>query len=148
MLDYHDLVGGPTVRETAGPLPETPNAADGPVDVAVRVLRGSRMTTRDALFDEFAAALQFPSYFGGNLDALDECLRDLECPEGPTAPVVLAVTEPEALLSEAADDRVRLLRVLESANAVRERRGSGRIALLMVAGSADDAWWRERDGRG
>jgi RNAse (barnase) inhibitor barstar len=46
--------------------------------VAVRVLRGRKMRTATALFDEVGAALQFPPYFGENLNALDECLADLE----------------------------------------------------------------------
>ena len=30
------------------------------------------------LFDEIAASMNFPEYFGRNWDALDECLRDME----------------------------------------------------------------------
>lgn len=43
----------------------------------VRFLRGKKMTTVQGLYDEFAAALQFPNYFGYNAGALDECLADL-----------------------------------------------------------------------
>ena len=46
--------------------------------LAARVLRGAKMRTTAALFDEVAAVLQFPPYFGENWDALDECLADLE----------------------------------------------------------------------
>jgi Barstar (barnase inhibitor) len=35
------------------------------------------MPTTEAMFNEFAAALQFPYYFGGNWAAFDECLADL-----------------------------------------------------------------------
>ena len=49
-----------------------------PSRVAVRFLRGHRCTTRDALFQEWAAALQFLWYFGWNWDAFDECIADLE----------------------------------------------------------------------
>lgn len=43
----------------------------------LRFLRASKMTSSKSLFDEVAAALQFPYYFGENWDALDECLNDL-----------------------------------------------------------------------
>jgi len=149
MLDYTDLLDGPAVRETVAPLPEPPTAVDGPVAVAVRTLRGQHMTTRAELFDEFAAALQFPPHFGHNLDAFDECLRDLSCPEGPDAPVVLALTEPEAVLAEATAERPWLLEAVADANAVRSGRDAGRIVLLAVEDDAEHAgprWWRQGTG--
>lgn len=43
----------------------------------MRILRGKRCKTKEAVFQEFAAALQFPYYFGHNWDAFDECIKDL-----------------------------------------------------------------------
>jgi hypothetical protein len=43
----------------------------------IRLIRGHKARTTAALFDEFAAALQFPCYFGENWDAFDECITDL-----------------------------------------------------------------------
>lgn len=48
-----------------------------PSGVVVQV-RGAKMKTTMSLFDEMAAAFQFPYYFGENWNALDECLADLE----------------------------------------------------------------------
>jgi RNAse (barnase) inhibitor barstar len=53
-------------------------AAREDVGAAVRVLRGRKMTESASFYNEIAAALQFPYYFGENLNALDECLRDLD----------------------------------------------------------------------
>jgi RNAse (barnase) inhibitor barstar len=47
-------------------------------EIAVRVVRGKKMRRLDDLYDEFAAAFQFPDYFGENWAAFDECLADLE----------------------------------------------------------------------
>lgn len=52
-------------------------AQDDQADVVVRIVRGLKMQTQQALFDEVAAAFQFPDYFGENWNALDECLSDL-----------------------------------------------------------------------
>ena len=39
---------------------------------------GEKAPDKAALLAQLAAALRFPAYFGGNLDALEECLRDLD----------------------------------------------------------------------
>ena len=67
--------------------------------LTVRVLRGHRMRTVDALFDEVSAALQFPAYFGCNWSAFDECLGDMEW-FAPTAGLVVVVSEAEKVLAE------------------------------------------------
>lgn len=64
----------------------------------VRHVRGRSMPTTAALFDEFAAALQFPYYFGRNKDAFDECFGEIGDSVGPGA--VVLVLDADALLTE------------------------------------------------
>lgn len=94
-------------------------AASGWVEsgLAARLVRGRKMRTLDGLFDEFAAAHQFPLYFGENWAAFDECLADLETlPAGKG--YVVTITEPEQVLADAGDAALRLLAdSLESAAA-------------------------------
>jgi hypothetical protein len=72
-----------------------------------RWLRASKMRTANALFDEFAAALQFPPYFGENWDALDECLNDLDWLEGDSA--ALFILNADLLLTDAPPEDGRIL---------------------------------------
>lgn len=67
-------------------------------ETVLRFLRGERMRTAEALFDEFAAALQFPYYFGRNWAALDECLADLEWVPGQR--YILMFTQAEAICKD------------------------------------------------
>jgi len=85
--------------------------------LTARVVRGCKMRTLGGLFDEFAAALQFPLYFGENWAAFDECIADLETlPAGEG--YVVTITEPEQVLADAGDAELRLLAdSLESAAA-------------------------------
>lgn len=55
-------------------LVDEPPPEPGPM---LRWLRGSRMRTREGLMDEWAAAAQFPPYFGGTWDSLRDALADL-----------------------------------------------------------------------
>lgn len=66
-------------------------------DCVIRIIRGQHCHTTPALFQEFAAALQFPDYFGHNWDALDECLSDLEWL--PARGYILVITNAERVLS-------------------------------------------------
>ncbi len=62
----------------------------------IRVVRGRRMQSKELLLDEFAAALQFPLYFGGNWDAFEECMSDLQWL--PAKEYVLIIADAGSLL--------------------------------------------------
>ena len=47
------------------------------VTAAVRTIRGTKSRTLEAFFDEVAAALQFPYYFGENWDAFTEVIGEM-----------------------------------------------------------------------
>ncbi|MFD4462370.1 barstar family protein [Nocardia sp. NPDC058480] len=78
---------------------------DAPADYRVRELRGTKMRTMAELFDEFAAAFQFPYYFGANKDAFDECLRDLDDFVGDAPGFVAVVRTADDLLAEQPTER-------------------------------------------
>lgn len=40
----------------------------------------STVTTKEALHETLKTALLFPDYYGGNLDALHDCLTDIRTP--------------------------------------------------------------------
>ena len=67
-------------------------------ELAVRVVRGHKMQRLSDLYDEIAAALQFPDYFGENWDAFEDCLTDLDWL--PAAGYVLLVSRANEVLSE------------------------------------------------
>jgi len=85
--------------------------------LAARVVRGRKSRTLGGLFDEFAAALQFPLYFGENKDAFNECIAELDStPAGEG--YVVAITEPDQVLADAGADELRwLLDALQSVGA-------------------------------
>ncbi len=83
-------------------------------DLAWRVIRGGKARTVSRFFDECAAALQFPLYFGENWDALLDCLTDLSWLD--SSALVLLLAEAHLLLETAtAEDVHRCLQVLEHA---------------------------------
>jgi len=75
----------------------------------IPVLDARKLRDKDALLTAIGVALGFPDYFGGNWDALEECLTDLSWHEGPLR---LALRHPEAL---EADTRETLLDIFQEA---------------------------------
>lgn len=98
--------------------------------LSVRHVRGKKMRSLRALFDEFAAALQFPYYFGENPNAFNECVRDLSWLR-PRSGYVLVITDPEEVLvdSDRKDDLDWLVRTLV--------RAQGEWAAAVEKGE----WW-------
>lgn len=66
----------------------------------LKVIEGASCKTLNEFFVEFSRVLEFPSYFGRNWDALDECITDLEWMPG--CGYILLVQNADQLLSEEA----------------------------------------------
>lgn len=126
-MNLHDLTrsAGPGWHGLVCPADDLSNAVrqlDAAPHVAARLVRGPKARTVAALYDEMAAALQFPLYFGENWDALHDCLGDLAWLG--TGPVVVVVAEAEHLLEGAAPaEQKRLGAVFDSA--IQNRRAAG-----------------------
>ncbi len=103
----------------------------------IRVVRGAKAETTAALFDEFAAALQFPPYFGENWPAFDECLADLEWL--PAAEHVVVVADAARVLArEPGDSFARWLGRLGRIAAERADQGGPALRIVLHA-RPDDA---------
>jgi Barstar (barnase inhibitor) len=86
--------------------------------LTARVVRGRKMRTLSGFFDECAAALQFPLYFGENTDAFNECIAELEGLPAEKG-FVIAITEPDEVLVDAGQEALSwLLGSLESGTTV------------------------------
>ncbi|WP_067674031.1 barstar family protein [Nocardia miyunensis] len=101
-----------------------------PEGYVVRELRGSKMRTLAGVFDEFAAAFQFPYYFGENKDAFDECLRDLDEFVGQAPGYVAVVRDSAQLLAERSAERDWFVSAMtDCARYWSEHEGSFRVVL-------------------
>ena len=81
---FHLVVG------SAEDLSNAVRAVERTGKTAVRVVRGKHATTEVAFFNECAAALQFPLYFGENWDAFRDCVLDLAWLEAPGCALIIA----------------------------------------------------------
>jgi hypothetical protein len=84
-----------------------------PRGTAVRTVRGHRCSSKQRTLQEWAAALQFPSWFGENWDAFDDCVRDLDWMNSRR--VVVIVTRADAMLPKSTRDFATLIDILLAA---------------------------------
>ena len=61
-----------------GIRPEAPIASTLPVGYELRTIHGLCTKTLGALYDSFAEVWHFPPWFGRNMDAFDDFMRDLD----------------------------------------------------------------------
>lgn len=75
---------------------------------------GRAVPDRAALLSRLAAELKFPDYFGGNLDALHDCLDDLE-QYAPAPGYLVLVEHADAACPARPEDFAAVIEVLEEA---------------------------------
>jgi Barstar (barnase inhibitor) len=110
----------PPILYLAADMKTVAELALGWADAAltVRAVRGSKTRTRQALLDEFSAALQFPYYFGENWPAFNECLADLDWLSISTGVVVLVYEAVQVLADEHPGDMAAFVRAVQNAGSV------------------------------
>ncbi|MGI5221288.1 barstar family protein [Nocardia sp. CA-290969] len=85
-------------------------------------LRGTRMRTLGALYDEFAAALQFPYFFRPNKDSFDECMWDLfDTADHPGSGYLLAIRDAGELLAAEPHEREWFAEAIDDYSTVWQR---------------------------
>lgn len=84
---------------------------EGPPNVK-RIIRGRKSKNSATFFDEAAAALQFPEYFGENWSAFEDCFRDL-CSLYPL-PHLIFINQASLLLAEEKDMLREFLNIVAS----------------------------------
>jgi hypothetical protein len=99
-------------------------------DTRLLALDGALLPDAPALFRVLASGLRFPAYFGGNWDALDECLHDLEwLTDGA---ILLAVRNAQRLLEAEPQGLESFLSILVSATKELEEPQMGEVCLRRI----------------
>jgi len=88
-------------------------ARTAPKGTVARVVRGQRCVSKERTLQEWAAAFQFPSYFGNNWDAFEDCVNDLEWLRAPR--IVAIVTRADEMLPRSPKDFATMLGILITA---------------------------------
>ena len=73
------------------------------------IIDGNSVTSMEDIHASLARQLEFPEWYGGNLDALHDCLTDFH------EDVDVSIVHPEALFETLGSAYVRLTRVLSDA---------------------------------
>ena len=123
-------VSDPFLALVAAPK-DTAAEARGWQDAAlvVRAIRGRKARTLEGLFDEFAAAFQFPYYFGENWAAFRDCITDMDWLPFKPGIVVLVYGADQVLRDAHSAELGTLVQALSSA------------AEEFGEAVADGEWW-------
>lgn len=104
-------------------------------DFATFRISAHHAKTKEELLDRFARALKFPRYFGGNWDALADCLADMGW--APAEGYVIVIDEAQDLWNQI-PDAGRLVAIVQ--RVADEWRARGKpFHLVFVEGASDAA---------
>src|ERR1700730_6975517 len=113
-IDLFRSTAPPWVHLCVLPEGQAPSVGVGSLPgYVIRCIDGRRCTTKVELLSAFARALEFPSYFGRNWDAFEECLTDLSWM--PAAGFLIIVTNAERVLAASDADYATFLDSLRTA---------------------------------
>lgn len=88
------------------------------IDIFIAILDAKYAQNKDDFYELIAHSLNFPKYFGKNLDALDEMLSDLEWIEQST--IILIINKSKYFLKDEKDEyRSSILDIFSSEDAFR-----------------------------
>jgi RNAse (barnase) inhibitor barstar len=82
----------------------------------VKEFHGRKCHTKAGLLGEFARVLDFPSYFGKNWDAFEECVTDLQWL--PTPGYLFVITEADQVLPDHDEEYETFITILEESGKV------------------------------
>jgi RNAse (barnase) inhibitor barstar len=112
---------------------------DTPSTVHIAIIDGKHCTTAAELFSQWAAAFHFPSYFGHNWDALEECLLDLDWLSSVSGFVTL-VRNADQLLAREATALPTFLDILKTAAAHWRQSRKPLVVVMETSHGASLVW--------
>ncbi|MBR0705334.1 barstar family protein [Bradyrhizobium liaoningense] len=111
-------------------------------DAAVHANVPQSITTKRALLTAIATQLSFPDYFGGNWDALEECIRDLSwLPSGR-----VLVTHVDVPLVEDVRSAMVYVAILKGAASKLSTSEHHPLSIVFPAQYRDQVLWLLRSG--
>jgi RNAse (barnase) inhibitor barstar len=92
------ITSDPWVLRTVAPFKQLLSQIELSASIQVVVLEGGGMRSTEGFYAEIANKMKLPDYYGKNLNALDECVTDLEWIDYGL-PVVVIVRDAELMLN-------------------------------------------------
>lgn len=99
-------------------------------------LEGEGVLSKEQFLEQIARAMDFPGYFGGNWDALEDCLADLSWREAPG--YVILYDHFDTFAEQVPDQFETALEILDAS--VEFWRAQGKPLFVMLRGKGGPEW--------
>ncbi len=105
-------------------------------DYAFFYLEGESILSKEQFLEQIARAMDFPGHFGGNWDALEDCLTDLSWCEAPG--YVILYDHFDVFAEQVPDQFETALEILDAS--VEFWRAQGKPLFVMLRGKGGPEW--------
>ena len=99
-------------------------------------LEGGSILSKEQFLEQIARAMDFPGYFGGNWDALEDCLTDLSWREAPG--YVILYDHFDVFAEQFPDQFETALEILDAS--IEFWRAKGKPLFVMLRGKGGPEW--------